>query len=60
LLGVIPLLIVAGIIEGFVSPVPITPPIKFVIGGSLFVLLVIYLTKAGTNDQSKPRSLTSR
>jgi uncharacterized membrane protein SpoIIM required for sporulation len=60
LLGVIPLLIVAGIIEGFVSPVPITPAIKFVIGGSLFVLLVIYLTKAGTNDQSKPRSLTSR
>jgi uncharacterized membrane protein SpoIIM required for sporulation len=60
LLGVIPMLIVAGIIEGFVSPVPVAPAIKFVIGGSLFVLLVIYLTAAGSGDQSKPRSFTSR
>jgi uncharacterized membrane protein SpoIIM required for sporulation len=43
LLGVIPLLIVAGIIEGFVSPTDISPAVKFVIGASLLVLLAGYL-----------------
>lgn len=47
LLGVIPLLIVAGLIEGFVSPEPIPAATKFVIGGSMFVLLVLYLVRAG-------------
>ena len=44
LLGVIPLLVVAGIIEGFVSPTPIAPAIKFATGASLLVLLTFYLT----------------
>ena len=43
LLGVFPLLIVAGVIEGFVSPTAIDPLVKFIIGGSLFVLLSLYL-----------------
>ena len=43
LLGVIPLLLVAGIIEGFISPTDISPVVKFVIGGSLLVLLTGYL-----------------
>lgn len=43
LLGVIPLLVIAGLIEGFVSPTPIEPVVKFVIGASTFVLLVVYL-----------------
>jgi uncharacterized membrane protein SpoIIM required for sporulation len=47
LLGVIPLLIVAGLIEGFVSPEPIPAATKFVIGASMFVLLVLYLVRAG-------------
>jgi uncharacterized membrane protein SpoIIM required for sporulation len=47
LLGVIPLLIVAGLIEGFVSPVPTAPAVKFVLGASLFALLVLYLWRAG-------------
>ena len=42
LLGVFPLLVVAGLIEGFVSPTPIDPAVKFVIGGSLFALLGLY------------------
>ncbi|HSC29630.1 MAG TPA: stage II sporulation protein M [Vicinamibacterales bacterium] len=46
LLGVIPLLIVAGLIEGFVSPVDITPAGKFLIGGAMFTLLALYLTAA--------------
>jgi uncharacterized membrane protein SpoIIM required for sporulation len=47
LLGVIPLLVVAGAIEGFVSPVPISPAIKFLIGTAMFTLLALYLLGAG-------------
>jgi uncharacterized membrane protein SpoIIM required for sporulation len=43
-LGVIPLLVVAGTIEGFVSPTDLAPSAKFVLGASLFVLLVAYVT----------------
>jgi uncharacterized membrane protein SpoIIM required for sporulation len=50
LLGVIPLLIVAGVIEGFVSPVPIEPVTKFIIGAALLILLVLYVTRAGRTD----------
>jgi uncharacterized membrane protein SpoIIM required for sporulation len=46
-LGVLPMLVVAGIIEGFVSPTPASPAIKFIIGGGLFVLLTLYLARAG-------------
>jgi uncharacterized membrane protein SpoIIM required for sporulation len=44
LLGVFPLLIVAGLIEGFVSPTPLDPAAKFVIGAAMFVLLTLYVT----------------
>jgi uncharacterized membrane protein SpoIIM required for sporulation len=43
-LGVIPLLIVAGTIEGFISPTDASPAIKFTIGAAGFVLLAGYLT----------------
>ena len=43
LLGVIPLLIVAGLIEGFVSPTAIPVALKFLLGGSLLVLLAGYV-----------------
>lgn len=43
LFGIIPLLIVAGIIEGFFSPSPIIPnPVKYLVGTSLFGLLILY------------------
>jgi uncharacterized membrane protein SpoIIM required for sporulation len=42
-LGVFPLLVIAGLIEGFVSPTALEPAMKFLIGGSLFVLLALYL-----------------
>lgn len=48
ILGVIPLLVAAGIVEGFVSPVAIDPAVKFAIGGSLFVLLLAYLGLGGS------------
>jgi uncharacterized membrane protein SpoIIM required for sporulation len=44
LLGVVPLLVIAGLIEGFVSPTALEPALKFVIGASLFVLLILYVT----------------
>ncbi|HLP87629.1 MAG TPA: stage II sporulation protein M [Nostocaceae cyanobacterium] len=41
--GIIPLLVVAGIIEGFFSPNPNIPePIKYIAGLILFALLVMY------------------
>jgi uncharacterized membrane protein SpoIIM required for sporulation len=43
LLGVIPMLVVAGIIEGFVSPTAAPVPVKFVISGALLTLLLLYL-----------------
>src|ERR1700745_2837964 len=33
IVGCIPLLVVAGIIEGFISPAPINPAIKFAVAG---------------------------
>lgn len=43
-LGVIPLLIVAGTIEGFISPSDAPPATKFTIGAAGFVLLAGYVT----------------
>ena len=43
LLGVVPVLVVAGIVEGFVSPTPTPPAAKFAIGAGLFVVFAWYL-----------------
>jgi uncharacterized membrane protein SpoIIM required for sporulation len=45
LLGVVPVLVIAGIVEGFVSPTPTPPAAKFAIGASLFVLFAWYLSR---------------
>jgi uncharacterized membrane protein SpoIIM required for sporulation len=45
--GCIPLLVIAGIIEGFISPAPINPAIKFAIAGLTGVALYSYLLLAG-------------
>ena len=61
-----PLLIVAGLIEGFVSPTGLEPAAKFLIGGALFVLLTAYLGLAGRGEsgaapnQTAFRSLIAR
>jgi len=47
--GVAPLLVLAGIIEGFISPAPINPMIKFGIAGLTGVALYSYLLLAGRN-----------
>jgi uncharacterized membrane protein SpoIIM required for sporulation len=53
LLGTLPLLVVAGVVEGFVSPTAAPVAAKFAIGVSLFVLLVLYL---GRGWRSLPKS----
>jgi uncharacterized membrane protein SpoIIM required for sporulation len=53
MLGVAVLLVVAGIIEGFVSPAPINPGIKFAIGGITGVALYSYLLFAGRASSEK-------
>ncbi|MFW6296319.1 MAG: stage II sporulation protein M [Halothece sp.] len=42
--GIVPLLVIAGIIEGFFSPSPLIPDsLKYLAGISLFILLIKYL-----------------
>jgi len=46
LLGTIPMLIVAGAIEGFLSPSETAAPLKFLFGAVMFAALVTYLMRA--------------
>jgi uncharacterized membrane protein SpoIIM required for sporulation len=42
--GIVPMLVLAGIIEGFFSPNPVIPdPMKYVVGTLLFIGLMLYL-----------------
>ena len=43
LLGTIPLLVVAGVIEAFISPTRIATPLKFTLTAVLFTALVLYV-----------------
>jgi uncharacterized membrane protein SpoIIM required for sporulation len=44
--GVVPLLVIAGTIEGFFSPSPIIPePFKYLVGTGLFTLLIFYCSR---------------
>jgi uncharacterized membrane protein SpoIIM required for sporulation len=52
--GIVPMLIIAGTIEGFYSPSPVVPnPLKYLAGVGLFTLLVIYCSR------KKPTHYTS-
>lgn len=55
-LGVIPLLIVAGVIEAFVSPTGIAVALKFSLAAGLFTLLVSYLFGLSTPFPTKADS----
>lgn len=50
IIGCIPLLVVAGIIEGFISPQPISPFIKIGIGAITGIAMYSYLLLAGRDD----------
>jgi len=56
LLGVIPLLVIAGLIEAFVSPTPVSPAVKIMTGAALLVLLVLYLGACGKGQAVIPDS----
>jgi uncharacterized membrane protein SpoIIM required for sporulation len=44
--GIVPMLVIAGIIEGFFSPSPVIPdPFKYLAGIGIFTLLVIYCSR---------------
>lgn len=47
LLGSIPMLVVAGVIEAFVSPTELATKIKFGLAAALFTLLLLYLFTCG-------------
>jgi hypothetical protein len=40
------MLVIAGIVEGFISPTPIAPQMKFLLAAGLATLLVVYLMSA--------------
>lgn len=51
LLGTVPILIVAGIVEAFVSPTSLAIPLKFSMAAALFVLLNAYLFGTGRHTR---------
>jgi uncharacterized membrane protein SpoIIM required for sporulation len=58
LLGAIPMLFVAGIIEAFVSPTELAVKLKFLLAAALFTLLCLYLSGFLTNfSTAHPRKL---
>ncbi len=54
--GIIPLLVIAGTLEGFFSPSAAPVWLKFTVGGSLFTLLLLWLFRpvAAVNPHSDP------
>ena len=55
-LGTVPILVIAGVIEAFVSPTGMPIPLKFLMSGSLLVLLAGYLFMApGDENLAKVR-----
>jgi uncharacterized membrane protein SpoIIM required for sporulation/uncharacterized RDD family membrane protein YckC len=57
--GVALLLVIAGLIEGFISPAQIPRALKLLLALTFALLLAFYLLAAG-EDQSSPRRFTSR
>lgn len=45
LVGVIPMLVIAGTIEGFFSPSSVSVTLKFLLAGAIFTIFVIYLVR---------------
>src|SRR5579872_1046347 len=60
LLGTIPMLVIAGILEAFLSPTTEPALLKFSVGAGLFLLFVLYLTSGWNAEPEKASSLTSQ
>jgi uncharacterized membrane protein SpoIIM required for sporulation len=52
-LGTIPMFILAGLVEGFVTPSYLPGAVKIILGIALGTLIITYLTTAGRNTASK-------
>jgi uncharacterized membrane protein SpoIIM required for sporulation len=59
MIGVAVLLVLAGIIEGFISPAPISPVVKFAIGGLTGLALYSYLLLAGRHSPAAETDVLS-
>lgn len=57
MLGAIPLLLIAGAIEGFISPSSLPIPVKFLLAAALATLLALYLTKKPSVVRGAPKQL---
>jgi uncharacterized membrane protein SpoIIM required for sporulation len=57
-LGTIPMLLIAGFVEGFISPTSLPYSIKFMLAGGLFTLLVLYLAHKPAAAKQTPASAT--
>ncbi len=51
-LGMVPVLIVAGTIEGFISPSGLAPALKFALAGAIAVVFFGYLFSGGRREQT--------
>jgi len=56
ILGIVPILVIAGLIEGFISPSELPAIAKFALAGTMAALLAIYLIRAG---RSSPRQMSA-
>jgi uncharacterized membrane protein SpoIIM required for sporulation len=55
--GIVPMLVIAGLIEGFFSPNPTVPDtLKYLVGMTLFVGLVVYLSQSAPKPADSPPS----
>jgi uncharacterized membrane protein SpoIIM required for sporulation len=54
--GCVPVLVLAGIIEGFISPAPINPAIKFSVGILTGIALWSYLILMGRDEKDEARA----
>ena len=59
-LGTVPILIIAGTIEAFVSPTGLAIPLKFAMSAALLALLGAYLFGVGREDPATANSFASR
>ncbi len=56
--GIIPMLMIAGTVEGFFSPSAAPAALKFAVGGALFVLLLVWLSSSAGEPSERPAAMT--
>jgi uncharacterized membrane protein SpoIIM required for sporulation len=58
-LGTIPMLLIAGFVEGFISPTSLAPGLKFLLAAALGTLLVLYLMRRSPEPEAQTLTLSS-